>query len=246
MISDGDKLRFKEACLKVLGTDYSDGGIGTQKEKAMHRILKLYIEPDESLHEIKYLGYIADIRNDMGIYEIQTRSVEKLIPKLERFLPKSSVTVVLPVITDKTVRWVDRKTRELSEPRKSPKHENPFFAMRDIYKLRKFIQEDNLTFRLILIKAEDYRYIRGNNKRDSEQLERIPTELVGDITLSTSSDYIELLPNYMPEEFTSRALADILKIPSGYSSEVVGTLKRAGAVYPVGKVGRAFLYKKRN
>ena len=60
--------------------------IGTYKERTLHAVLKKFFEPDESKHEIKYKGYIADIINDNGISEIQTTAFHKMRKKLECFL----------------------------------------------------------------------------------------------------------------------------------------------------------------
>ena len=47
-------------------------GIGTLSEKTLHSFLKNYLEPDSSFHEIKVGRYVADIKKDGYITEIQT------------------------------------------------------------------------------------------------------------------------------------------------------------------------------
>ena len=71
-------------------------GIGMQKEKTLHAVLKAYEDPDVDHHEIPIGNYIADIyREDTGsITEIQTGSFSPLREKLKAFLPLYHVTVV--------------------------------------------------------------------------------------------------------------------------------------------------------
>lgn len=55
--------------------------------------------------------YFADIRNEDGIIEIQTRALYRLKPKLDAFLPLDAVTVVYPIAAVKRLSWLDPKTR---------------------------------------------------------------------------------------------------------------------------------------
>ena len=56
-----DTEKFERARFSVLGNEDLRGGIGTLGERALHKILKLYFEPDQSCHEIEILGSVADI-----------------------------------------------------------------------------------------------------------------------------------------------------------------------------------------
>lgn len=98
-------------------------GIGTLSEKTVHAVLKHYYAPDESQHEIPVEGCVADIFNGKEIIEIQTRSFDRMRPKLERFLPLYPVTIVYPIPYCKHVYWIDEETGEISGGRKSPLRE---------------------------------------------------------------------------------------------------------------------------
>ena len=58
-----DKLSFMRAQNAVIGEGIERDGIGTLSERALHRILKLAVEPNEEFHEKKILGSVADISN---------------------------------------------------------------------------------------------------------------------------------------------------------------------------------------
>ncbi len=153
-----DKAAFMRAQSAVLSEGIGREGIGTLSERALHRILKLAIEPNEAFHEQKVLGSVADIKNENGIVEIQTRAFEKMRPKLEKLLPHFPVTLVYPIAREKRLHWIDPVTKEISEPRKSPKKGKPADAFFELYKIRSLLSHENLTLKLLLLDMEEYRY----------------------------------------------------------------------------------------
>ena len=81
----GDKERFNEACRALCGSVPSRNGIGVLSEITIHSVIKRFIEPNEALQEVKVGDYYADIKNDDGIFEVQTRSFNRLRAKLPSF-----------------------------------------------------------------------------------------------------------------------------------------------------------------
>ena len=241
------RRRFDAARLKVLGEGGLSCGIGRLSEKSVHKILKLYIEPNEEYHEREICGLYADVFNPEGIFEIQTRAAWRLEKKLPRLLSVSKVTVVIPIIVENTIRWLDKKTGEISDGRKSNKKESIFTALAEIYRLRGYIYKEGFSVRLVLLKTEDFRYLDSKDKkgrRSGTRIDKIPTELVGEIDLLTREDYAALLPNELPTPFRERDLRKAAKYPERLSSFVIGALKHAGVIRQVGKDGRAYLYEK--
>lgn len=241
------RCRFSDARLKVLGEGGLSSGIGRLSEKSIHKILKLYIEPDESCHEVEILGSFADVLNSDGIYEIQTRAAWRLSAKLPKLLEISRVTVVIPVITENRIRWLDKENGEISDGRRSNKRENVYTAFGEIYKLREFLDNKNFEVRLIFLKTEDFRYLDGYDKtkrKGATKIDKIPTELVSELRLCSFSDYRAQLPDSLGETFLEKDLRRIAKYPARISSSVIGVLKRTDAIKQIGKVGRAHLFTK--
>ena len=58
--------------------------IGTLSEKSIHSTIKKYIESNEHFHEVKVGNYIADIKIDNNIFEIQTQNFKNLLNTLEK------------------------------------------------------------------------------------------------------------------------------------------------------------------
>ena len=151
-ISEG---RFLTARESVLEERLPSCGVGTLSEKSLHKMLKLYIEPDIDNHEVKYLGSIADIKNREGVFEIQTRSYYKLKPKLSKMLAEGRVTVVCPLSYNKWMRWIDLDSGDVTEPKKSPKHENVYDAMFHLFGIREFIDHPNLSVMIFFLESEE-------------------------------------------------------------------------------------------
>ena len=238
--------RFSEARIKVLGESSKSGGIGTLSEKSTHKILKLYLEPDESCHEIKINGSVADVFNSDGIYEIQTHAAERLLPKLEKFLPENKVTVVIPVASERTVFWIDRESGEISPPRKSPRRESVYTACRELYKIRRYLNHKNIRVKLVLFTASVYKYLDGwdrTKKRGATKIESIPTSFVAECNFASPRDYAALIPDTLNDTFTAKEFAKAARFSPKISSFITGLLREVGVIETVGKDGRAYLYK---
>jgi hypothetical protein len=209
-----DKLTFSRARRAVLGETTVSGGIGTLSEGALHRILKNTLEPNEAFQEVKYLGCVADIKNDSGIIEIQTASFQNLKPKLKKFLLNDKVCVVYPLPHIKYVKWINTETGQCAKRNRSPKKTSLFDTARELYKIRDFLLEENLTLKILYLEVEDYKLLNGydkTKKRGAEKINRIPLSIIDEIEFCSLNDYFKLLPEGLPSSFTVKELAKIIK-----------------------------------
>ena len=242
-----DEVRFQSARELVLSERSVGSGIGTLSEKTLHKILKYYIEPNAEYHEIEYLGSILDIRNEKGIFEVQTRGYDKLLPKLKKLLKNDRVTVVCPLAANKAIRWVDEGSGEITSARKSNKHENIYDAFKMLFGIREVIANKNLSVRVVYLDVEDFRSLNGygrDRKHYSSRIERIPNKILSEVLISSPDDYKLLLPKDLPDEFVASELAKAIKRTSRYTFYVLKLLVATGAVAECGKRGRAQLYKR--
>ncbi len=239
--SDKERAAFRVAAEAVT----HDTGIGTLGEKTLHAVIKQYLEPNEKYREVKVESSVADIFNEQGIIEIQTRSYEKLRKKLTALLDTAPVTVVLPLPHKKTVTWVDPKTGESTVPRKSPKTGRPHDGLRELAKIRDFLANPRLTVRIMLIDMEEYRNLDGwgkGGKRGSSRKERIPTELVAEYILHDREDYKIFLPE-LPDEFTLKEYTKAAKLNVQRATAGLNILRELDVVRHIGKRGRENLYE---
>ncbi len=188
---------FEAARKKVIGVDRQRLGIGTLSEKTVHAILKNYYEPDEDKQEIPIINYIADIFSNNEIIEIQTRHFDKLREKLSVFLPLYPVTVVYPIPREKWLIWIDEESGELSKKRKSPAKGTPYTAFKELYKIKEFLKDSHIHFKLVLLDMEEYRLLNGwsqDRKKGSSRYDRIPTALVEEVEINCVQDYLQFVP----------------------------------------------------
>ena len=102
-----DPDAFDEARLNGLAGLRQRQGIGTLGERSLHAVMKYWLDPDDSHHEIRLERCVADIFDGQQVTEIQTRGFSALRPKLERLLETYPVTVVLPLLDMEEYRLTD-------------------------------------------------------------------------------------------------------------------------------------------
>ena len=247
-ISNADTQRFRRIVIDVMSeacrvdTDAESGGIGTLGEKALHAILKHYLDSDPSHHEQKYKGFYADVRNEEGFFEIQTRAFERLTRKLDAFLCESVTTVVYPIARHRRLSWIDPKTHELSSKRKSPRIGRPCEAALELYRIRRYLSHPNFRLRVILLDCDEYKK-RTRGGHSAERCERIPYALVEDLSFAMPSDYAAFLPKGLSEPFTSLDLAKALRTSRETAGTLLLLLHDLGVVRRIGRKGRAYLYR---
>ena len=237
--------RFHNALISVT-SDRDRPTIGTLSEKTVHAVIKNYIEPDVDKQEIPIGSNVADIFTGDEIFEIQTQNLKRLVDKLNAFLPQYKVTVVHPVIRKKKIYWIDPGTGEMTKPRRpSPKTGSFESAIREVYGIREFLGNPNLKVRLVLIDVDEFRIKNGygrDNKKYGTWLDKVPTELIDDKLFECPEDYLQLLPESTPEEFTVKD-AEECGLNPAEASLIVAFLNKIGVIEHIGKKGRAYLYR---
>lgn len=244
-ISNYDQNLFKTACDNIIGIKRERNGIGTLQEKTVHAVLKNFYEPDPEFQEIHVEKFVADILREDEIIEIQTRNLNAMRKKLDTFLKHYPVTIVHPIVHTKWLLWIDEKTGEISNKRKSPKKGTYYDAFFELYKIKPFLTNPNLHICLVLIDAEEYRLLNGwskDRKRGSVRYDRIPVELVDELYIGGGTDYCCLIPDGLPKVFTTKDFAKQANIAVRYAGLGLNILKHVGAVNIVGKDGHAYLY----
>ena len=241
-----DKDRFAAARQKIIGRERERRGIGTQGEKTVHAVLKHYYAPDEDMHEIPIDVYIADIFTGRGIIEIQTAALLQLRDKLACFLPQYPVTVVYPIARVKWLSWIDPDSGACSPLRKSPKTGSIYQIFAELYWLKPFLDHENIRFAFPLLDIEEYRLLDGysrDKKRGSHRHDRIPVALADEVSIDCREDYLSFIPYELPEPFTTRELAQMVKINDRLAARTLNVLRHLGIVERSGKKGRAYLYR---
>lgn len=242
-----DKQLFQRVCDEVIGQRIDTNGIGTLGEKTVHSVLKNYLSPSTTHQEIKVSGFVADICTGHEILEIQTRDFNKLRRKLRAFLEAFPVTIVYPVPYNKWIRWIHPQTGEISAPRKSPKIGTPYAIFPELYKIKDYLMEPNLRLKIVLLNMEEYKYLDGwskDKKKGSTKCDRIPIEIIEEVSIDKLPDYQKLIPENLAEPFNSRDYKKASGLSQGGAQTALNILYYVGAVDRVGKRGNSYLYER--
>ncbi|MDR1001169.1 MAG: hypothetical protein LBL96_10305 [Clostridiales bacterium] len=224
-------------------------GIGTLGEKSLHRMLKWHYEPTGKFHEVSVGRYIADIKQNEHIMEIQTRQWHKLRDKLNHFLPDYIVTVVYPVVYDKRLLWVDGHDSVIRS-RRSPKHSTYQTAFIELYAIKSLLTHKNLRLRLVMVCVDEKRGERGNPGANHvpgahhDKIDTILRSVAAELVIESPADYAKLLPPGLGERFTSQDYATFAHINKRLAGVSLNVLLSVGTVKRVGKLGRCFLYER--
>ena len=222
----------------------SKEGIGGIGEKTLHRVLKIYLEPDTACHEVEVFGKVADIFRDGHIYEIQRASFSNLVPKLELYLSEYTVDVVHPIIAKKRIKWIDTDSGEISDGGRYFSYHTVYDTGRELFKIAEFLLSDRLRVVLPLVKCDEYRYLdgRGENKRiKASKIEMMPIDLLDQITLSKKEDYLIFLPAELSDGFTADEYKKRVKSRSRYTYYCLRLLLSLGILRRE-KEGKAYRY----
>lgn len=240
-----DYEAFVNAKDKIIGKAHNNKGIGTLSEKTLHAVLKLYYEPDEDKHEVAMSGYYADVYNDKGIIEIQTRQLNKLRDKLSVFLQDYHVTVVYPLPFNKWLSWVNPDNGEVQGRRKSPRHFTEYDAFYELYRIKSYLKNPNLSINLVLMDMEEYKLLNGwsyDKKRGSTRYDRVPVGIRRIVKFDRIEDYMQLVPADLKEDFTVKDFAMAAGVSVEASRYTLNILNYLEIVKRTGRVKNGYVY----
>ena len=238
-----DKLRFENARKKLLESPQSKG-IGTLAEKTVHAVLKEYYGGGEENKEIPLGGFVADVVSEDGVIEIQTRALYRLERKLEALLPLCRVTVVYPIEDRKYLLDIDPDSGELVSRRLSPKRVKIWHGIAELYGIRKYLGNENLTVRFPVLTVEETRIRAAGKKRRADKIDKIPLEMTAEVVIRRKEDMAKLLPENLPDGFTAAEFAKLCRVNADTAGKCIRVLSVMGIITECGKQGRCKLWRK--
>ena len=187
-------------------------GIGTYNEKRLHRILKRWVTENADCYEVRVGRNIADVFEGGRITEIQTASFRPLEKKIGNYLRDTQygVTVICPVISEKTIIRADKDTGEIAYAKLSPKHERDTDLLPRMFYLREHVESSRLEVRILRVRAEEYRFSERMRYRRQGAYDNDlrPVELLGETVLAGKNSYRQLIPKDLADrEFTASDFA---------------------------------------
>ncbi len=240
-----NKARFYKIVYESTFDEHERFNIGTYKEKKLHIMMKRYFEENEDYHEVPTCGFIADIRRGDAITEIETSGFTGLKPKLEAYFPAYHVTLVHPLAGRKYVSWIDPDTREISPRKRSPKKEGGYELLFEMVYILPFVAEKKLTVLGPILEVDEYRLLDGwsrDRKRGSHRYERVPTDLLDMIELSSDDDYRRYIPDSLDERFSAKDFRTAARLADYPARAILKVLMARGVLKEAGKEGRSMTY----
>ena len=222
-----DREAFYRACEEVKNLEQGSCGFGSLGEKTLHAVLKSYLEPNSDCWEVGVGKYIADIANDDGITEIQTRDFNRLREKLKFYLETTKVTIVHPIPGVKWLCWINPDTGEITKKRKSPKAGSIYDSFKELYKIKPFLTHPGLRIKLILLEVTEYRWLNGwsqDGKKGSTRQERIPNDILEEFYIESVEDYKKMIPPQLMCPFTAKDYAKVAKITEARAQTALNVL----------------------
>ena len=193
-------------------------GINIYNESSLHNTLKtLYSVTKNGKTEVSLNGYIYDIvTEDEGIFEIQTKNLSKLLPKVMTTLEGGGkITVVFPIITEKKVVLYDDDNNIISK-RKSPKKQSLYSIFDELTGIYPVLLNKNFTLEVLHIKMIEERKrtrepVQSSNKKRRFKKDWVKTnkrleEIVATSQFKKPGDYLKLLPSDLSQTFCAKDL----------------------------------------
>ena len=241
-----DKELFLGISEKVFGEYKERNSIGILAEKNVHSIIKYYLEADKSYHEVKVESFYADIKKDNQIYEIQTRSFDKLRGKLNCFLKDYDVTIVYPIDHKKWILWINKDTGLVQEKNLSKKTGNVNLIFKELYKIKAFLDNPRLHLKILLIDLEETRILDGYSKdlkKGATKINKYPLDLYEEVDIWGKNDYLKFIPDGLATLFTSTSYAKAAKIRKTDAQLALNILNYLGVVKRIGKDKNQYIYQ---
>lgn len=237
-----DKITFDKT------NNYVKESVGTLKEKSIHKFLKYYVSLDSSFHECLVKGKLVDCFVNNHIYEIQTRSFYKLKDKLKTLLPFYKVTIIYPVYVSKILYEVDDNFTVISQ-KKSPKKGNPLEICSELYSIIDYIDNPNLSFKIVLFDIIEYVHITIKGKyKHKNVIDRIPVKVHDIIDIDCFNKMILYLPtNILNKPFKAKDFYYETKLckkgkVSHKASNAFQVFKKLGIFKVLKKEGNSYIY----
>lgn len=215
-------------------------------ETTLHRQLKAIYCGDPAQQEVTLGGYRIDAVNAHGLVEIQQAGLGALRTKVQALLKSHPVTVVKPLVARRTLIKRRRRGGPVQSQRTSPKRETFFHLFEDFVHFVRLFPQPGLSLDVLLTEQEEHRIITGQRRRRDKGYrveDRRLLRVVGQRTLRDREDLKLLLPETLPEPFTTEDIARQAAVPRWLAQKAAYCLRVTETAVVTGKCGNTLLYR---
>jgi hypothetical protein len=220
--------------------------IGSLNEQHLHAGIKTWYRDEGDLVEHEVEGFVVDlVRGDLLI-EIQTRNFAAMRRKLDHLLDSHPIRIVHPIAAEKWILKLDGEGREVSRKR-SPKRGIAADLCAELVSFPSLLSHPNLEIEVLLVDEEEVRTAdakKGWRRGGYVIAERRLLGIQERETFSSPQDLLRLLPDGLPDPFTTAHLAGLLRRTRHLAQEVAYCLRESEAIETVGRDKRGYLYRR--
>lgn len=219
--------------------------IGSLNEKPLHAALKEWYRQDGDLVEAPLEGFVVDLVRGELLIEIQTRGFSSMRRKFDHLLDSHPMWLVHPVAAEKCIVKLDEAGREVSR-RRSPKRGITADVCEELVSFPSLLSHPNFTLEVALVEEEEVHRpdARKGWRRGGFVIEeRRLVAVLETIELDAPADLLKLLPDGLPDPFTTADLAAGLGRSRHLAQEVAYCLRVSGAVETTGRDQRGIRYR---
>lgn len=195
----------------------------TLNESSLHNSLKtLYSTIYEGKTEVEQDGHVYDILTANGnVIEIQTKNLSKLLPKILDTIDKGhNVKLVHPIVIKTTIILYDENGNTISK-RKSPKKGCIYDVFKELTGIYPVLLNKHFSLELVEINMIEERVRTSENVQSKNNRRRFRKnwikinkkldEILSTHRFNSKEDYLKLLPETLPQEFSAKELQISLK-----------------------------------
>ena len=210
--------------------------IGVLNESPLHAALKESIRQPGDAIEVPVGGFVIDLVHDGTLVEIQTGSFSSMREKLDHLLDAHRFRIVHPIAVHTDIVNLEADGRVRSR-RKSPKSGVAADVCAELVSFPTLLSHPNFELVIALTREEDHREPATHRRRRSRPRvgRRRLVRIESLVSLSEPRDLVELVPDGLPEPFTTAELATALGRSRSAAQQVAYCLRTAGVVEAVGR-----------
>jgi len=213
--------------------------------------LKLRYAGDDGDLEVPVDGYIVDVVRDGLLIEVQTASFSSMKRKLSALLEAHRVLLVHPV-PQRT--WIVKAPKRdgsvgtsISKPsrRISPKRGSVLTLFDELVSFPTLMAHPDFSIDVVLTLEDQLRHYdhrRAWRRKGWVIDDRVLLEVVETRRFSKPADFIPLLPDDLPPQFTTADLASLLRLSRRLAQRMVYCLRELDLIHEVSRSRRGVVY----
>jgi len=222
--------------------------IGSLNEQPLHASLKKWYAGDTGRVEVLIDDFVVDVFKGNTIIEIQTGNFSSIKSKIRKLTANYDLKLVYPIAAEKwLLKYPDGESGEPTK-RKSPKKGSRHEIFAELVSFPDLLCSERFSLEIAMIVEQEVRVYTGEKpwrQHGWVTVERQLLDVLKTHMFNKPNDLADLLPEELPDQFTTRDISHQGKIPRWLAQKMAYCLRGMGVIEQIGKKGRFNLYTRR-